>query len=121
HPAAPARQDSGWGSYAHLLSIGTRSCTAAPGGAASEAGEVSVSVQQLVQLTAVGRFDLEEPGFTVGIGVHQLGGIGQCLVDGNDLTTDRRVDVRGRLDRFNHCTLITDSQLAADFRQLDED
>src|SRR5690606_40817956 len=62
-----------------------------PGGAASEAGEVSVSVQQLVQLTAVGRFDLEEPGFTVGIGVHQLGGIGQRLVDGNDLTTDRRV------------------------------
>ncbi len=80
---------------------------------------VGVGVEQLVVGASVARGQLEQPG-AVGILVDRVGRVGDRLVDGGDGARDRRVDVAGGLDRFDHGGVVARGECLADLRQFDE-
>ncbi len=65
--------------------------------------------------------DLEQPALAVRVGVHQLRGAVERLVDRDDLAAERRVDVADRLGRLQLADGVTARQVAADLGQRDVD
>ena len=77
-------------------------------------------IHQAAEFALVRNLQLEEPGLAAGVGIHQRGLGGERLVDLEHFARDRRVDVGGGLDRFDHGGGFRLLQAAADLGQFDE-
>src|SRR5882757_2979334 len=80
---------------------------------------VGLGRKQRVERARVGWLDAEHP-CRVRVGVDAFRRILERVVDRGHRACDRRVDVGGGLDRFDHRTGLLRCELAADLRQLDE-
>ena len=77
-------------------------------------------IHQAVEFALVLDLQLEEPCLAGGIGIHHRRFRGERLVDFEHVARDRRVDVRCRLDGFDHGGSLGLFQAAADLGQFDE-
>src|SRR2546430_1233453 len=69
-------------------------------GSSGRGFRVGVGVEELVDIGGIGRLDAEDPG-GVCVLVHALRRAAEIGVGADDLAGDRRIDVRGRLHRFD--------------------
>src|SRR6266511_1287331 len=79
---------------------------------------VRFRVEQLREILPVGRLHLEEP-CGVCVLVHLLRRVGKLRVDGDDFAADRRIDVRGGLNRFDDRACVAGGEFASDFGQFE--
>ena len=83
------------------------------------ASGVGGSVEQAVDIGGVGWLELEQPG-GVGVLIDQLRRGRNGGIDFDHRAGDRRVDVGGGLDRFDHGGFLFGGERLADVWQFDE-
>ncbi len=85
-------------------------------------GEIAISglVHQTVQLSGIGELHLIDPTVRFRSRIEQIRLIDQRLIDLNHLAGHRAFHLARRFHGLNHRGLITDCDLTANLRQLDE-
>src|SRR6266404_6204991 len=77
-------------------------------------------IHQAVEFALVSDLQFEKPRLAGGVGIDQRGLGRQGVIDLKYFAGDRRVDIGGGLDGFDHRGGFRLLQAAADLRQLDE-
>ena len=77
--------------------------------------DLAESVEQLFEFGAVSDLHLQNPGIVIGALVDGFRRVFEALVDGDDFTGQRCVQIRGRLDGLDDPELFFQCQLTADF------
>ena len=78
-------------------------------------------IHQAIGIGHIGKLQLEEPAGALRIAVDEGGIGGDRLVDLDDFTIERTIDVGSSFHGFDRCRIAALLEGRADFRQFDED
>ena len=82
---------------------------------------VRVGIHQVIELTVILHFNLDEPGIALGVRVDHTGLIAENLIDLRDGTRNGSINIGSGLDRFDRSEGVTLLEIITNLGKVHED